>query len=165
MDFGILDNEIPESLLNAESASQLKEIKKQLPCKCPSVLLVDDEPFNIMALEGLLHQRGIENCAKAYQGALAVSLLLQNLNQPCSNHRPFRVVITDNKMPVMGGVEAAREIRKLQSEGNLSKKTKVALLTGDGFLVNEEDGKLFDLQLEKPIDKFQLTKILSLMAE
>ena len=25
------------------------------PCKCPKVLIADDEPFNLIALEGLLH--------------------------------------------------------------------------------------------------------------
>ena len=24
-------------------------------CNCPQILIVDDEPFNIIALEGLLH--------------------------------------------------------------------------------------------------------------
>ena len=34
---------------------------EEISCNCPKILLVDDEPFNLMALEGLLMMNGIEN--------------------------------------------------------------------------------------------------------
>jgi len=44
-----------------------------MKCKCPKILIVDDEPFNLIALEGLLNQLDIENIDKAYNGLEAIT--------------------------------------------------------------------------------------------
>ena len=37
-------------------------------CKCPQILIVDDEPFNLFSLDGLLQSLGRYTVDKAYNG-------------------------------------------------------------------------------------------------
>lgn len=49
----------------------VEEIKKSLEakeCKCPRILITDDDPFNHMALEGLFMMRNIVGIDRAYNG-------------------------------------------------------------------------------------------------
>jgi CheY-like chemotaxis protein len=48
-----------------------------------------------------------------------------------SNHASYELVILDNHMPVLSGIETARIIRELQLKGTVSQTLKVALASGD----------------------------------
>ena len=41
-------------------------------CECAKILIVDDEAFNIIALEGLLHQLKITKVDRAFNGKEAL---------------------------------------------------------------------------------------------
>lgn len=70
------------------------------------VLIVDDESENIMILEGILRRKiGIQNIIKAENGKEAVDLCQDN---------DFDAIFMDIRMPVMNGVEATREIKKIK---------------------------------------------------
>jgi CheY-like chemotaxis protein len=47
-------------------------------CSCPNILIVDDEPFNIIALQGLLLQIGITKVEKAFNGEEALKKIKEN---------------------------------------------------------------------------------------
>ena len=47
-------------------------------CSCAKILLVDDEPFNLIVLEGLFSQLGIYEIDKAFNGAEALDKILAN---------------------------------------------------------------------------------------
>lgn len=70
------------------------------------LLIVDDEPFNLIALEGLLNMMNIEDITKAFHGKQALDMIIQ---------RPqyFDAILTDNQMPEMLGIELAQNIRNL----------------------------------------------------
>jgi CheY-like chemotaxis protein len=68
---------------------------------------VDDEPFNLIALEGLLNVLGITKIEKAFNGREALDILEQN---PTT----FDAVLTDNNMPEMIGIQLAEHIRAMQ---------------------------------------------------
>src|SRR3954470_12893459 len=62
-----------------------------------NVLLVDDEPGNLLALEAVLEPLG-QNLVKARSGEEALRQLLQ---------RDFALILMDVKMPGVDGLEAA----------------------------------------------------------
>jgi PAS domain S-box-containing protein len=68
------------------------------------VLVVDDHPINRQVLELLLAQLGAE-CASAEDGQQAVERVATEV---------FDVVLMDIQMPVMDGITATREIRRLE---------------------------------------------------
>jgi CheY-like chemotaxis protein len=70
-------------------------------------LVVDDEPFNIMALEGLFEQLGIRKVDKAFNGKAGLAKILSNnAGDKCNSdkHFPYKLIITDKNMPIMNGI-------------------------------------------------------------
>lgn len=47
-------------------------------CTCAPILIVDDEPFNLIILEGLLAHRGFDKVDKAYNGQEALDKIKAN---------------------------------------------------------------------------------------
>src|SRR5579884_3082727 len=66
-----------------------------------NILLVDDQPNNLRALEAILDQLG-ENLVRANSGAEALRHLL---------HDDFALILMDVQMPGMGGLEVAELVR------------------------------------------------------
>jgi EAL domain-containing protein (putative c-di-GMP-specific phosphodiesterase class I)/FixJ family two-component response regulator len=71
--------------------------------KKPILLLVDDEPNILLALERLFEDDGYE-IYKANSGAEGLKLL---------THIPAQVIISDQRMPQMSGTEFLTEVKKL----------------------------------------------------
>jgi signal transduction histidine kinase len=80
------------------------------------VLLVDDEPKNLMALQALLEPLG-QNLITARSGLEALRLVLQH---------NFAVIVLDVRMPEMDGFETARLIRDRER----SRHIPIIFLTG-----------------------------------
>lgn len=53
------------------------------------VLIVDDEPFNLIALEGLLNMIGIDHVEKAFNGREALDFIERDPTK-------WDIVLTDN---------------------------------------------------------------------
>jgi len=80
-----------------------------------NILLVDDQPNNLLALESILSEMG-ENLVTAHSGSAALRHLL---------HTDFAVVLLDVQMPDMDGFETATLIR----ERDRSRDTPIIFLT------------------------------------
>jgi two-component system sensor histidine kinase/response regulator len=81
-----------------------------------NILLVDDEPANLVALEAILEGLG-QNLVQAASGKEALRCLLKN---------DFAVVLLDVQMPDMNGIETAVAIR----ERERSRHIPIIFLTG-----------------------------------
>jgi len=94
-------------------------------CTCSKVLIVDDNPFNTMALETILSSLELK-CDSVYSGSGCIKKLLERQNKTYEkNCRPYSVVFMDQEMPGMSGVEAVNEIKKLQKENLVSSEMKI----------------------------------------
>lgn len=80
-----------------------------------NILLVDDQKSNLLALESILEEMGL-NCVKAESGSAALRHLLQH---------DFAVVLLDVQMPDLDGFETATLIR----ERDRSRDTPIIFLT------------------------------------
>jgi two-component system, sensor histidine kinase and response regulator len=86
-----------------------------LPEQPVNILVVDDQPENLMALEAVLEALG-QNIVKAHSGKDALKALL---------HDDFAIVILDVNMPGMNGFETASLFRQREN----SKHTPIIFLT------------------------------------
>ena len=108
------------------------------------VLIVDDEPNIVLAIDFLLSQKGFIT-AKAYNGNEAL--------EKVQSFQP-NIVVLDVMMPGMTGFEVARQIRMTAGFANV----QVVFLTAKGTTKDKMQGYSNggDLYLTKPFDNDDL---------
>ena len=115
-----------------------KRLKRQL-----SVLIVEDQKYNLLVLNKMLERMGI-SVITAENGLEALEI--------CSSHDDIDLVLMDIKMPVMDGFTAMKEIKKLRPGLKIIAETAYAL-SGDEKRIIESG---FDDYLPKPITRESL---------
>ena len=117
------------------------------------VLVVDDEPMNLLVAESIFGAYGME-VQTAESGAEAVRRVGEEL---------FDIIFMDHMMPEMDGVEAMRRIRELQ-RAELTKTPVVALtanaVSGAREMLLSEG---FDEFVAKPVERHKLERVLRLI--
>ena len=113
---------VPQKVLDATPATEVKSERKaeeqQLQFIAPDarILVVDDNDMNLKVAVGLLEPLKLQ-IDTAHNGKDALNMVKE---------KTYDIVFMDHMMPVMDGIEATREIRKLEDEG-LGKLPIVAL--------------------------------------
>lgn len=113
---------VPQKVLDATPATEVKSERKaeeqQLQFIAPDarILVVDDNDMNLKVAVGLLEPLKLQ-IDTAHNGKEALNMVKE---------KTYDIVFMDHMMPVMDGIEATREIRKLEDEG-LGKLPIVAL--------------------------------------
>lgn len=117
----------------------------------PVVMLVDDDPAIVDALEMLLDMSGFAICSAA-TGEAALALLRDG--------RWPDVMVTDFRMPDMEGVTLIRQAREI-----VARPLPVILLTGEVTLTSADLPDLTDCRiLHKPVKPDQLVDIMNTIA-
>jgi PleD family two-component response regulator len=82
-------NKLKQGIIS-KKISNLENLRsKNEECKCPRVLIADDEPFNLIALEGLLHQLNVGDSEKSFHGKEALDKIESNFitgTKSCGPH-------------------------------------------------------------------------------
>ena len=91
------------------------------------ILVVDDEPYNILGLKVVLQQSGIKNIIQkvdiAYNGQQAVDMVKNGLYK---NYNSYGLIFMDCSMPIMNGYEASDLIREFAKNNHLLQPMIVA---------------------------------------
>jgi CheY-like chemotaxis protein len=91
-----------------QNRSQMMSTKK---CECPKILAVDDDDFNIMAMESILTLLGY-SCVASYNGYDAIEKIFNRLHNPCCGECiGFKLIFMDCCMPIIDGMDTTRELR------------------------------------------------------
>ncbi|MGN1146978.1 MAG: response regulator [Lachnospiraceae bacterium] len=139
------------NILNAGASENTEQFKeKRLLCPGVKVLVVDDEPMNLMVAEGIFKNYQM-NVTKAEGGRKAIEL--------CEKE-DFDLVFLDHMMPEMDGIETLKRLRKLHTDTD-------KVLTVIAFTANAVSGARemflqegFDEFVSKPIETLELERIL-----
>ena len=117
-----------------------------IPRGSERILFVDDEALVVMMGEGLLRGLGYEVTAKT-SSRQALELLKQDPSR-------FDLVITDQTMPEMTGVELAKQILAVRPE------VPVILCTGFSHLVDDDSAKAAGIKgfAMKPLTKSEIAR-------
>ena len=124
------------------------------------ILIVDDDPFNILALESLLKVFNI-HIEKAFNGKDAIHMMEKrnNLEEHISMH--YKLVFMDFNMPVMDGRDATKKLRQLMKEGKIV-ETKIVGCTAFNSKEDIQAGLHSGMKeiLTKPVVKEKLIDLL-----
>ena len=91
----------------------------QISCKCPKILIVDDDPFNLTALEQILNKLRID-CHWAFNGREAIEKIeYRQLNRCCSGCSQYKVIFLDCSMPILDGFETTKILRQMIKKGEV----------------------------------------------
>ncbi|CAD8201142.1 unnamed protein product [Paramecium octaurelia] len=140
-----------------------KQILQQLiQSKKFSILIVDDQTFNVLAfkmlLQNLIPQADI---IEAYNGQQAINKLCQY--QKSLN---IKYVFMDLQMPILNGWQAAETIRKMINNNEIDNIKLIALSGFDDESQQEKCEKLgFDAFLAKPIRTEMISEVFSQLEE
>ena len=116
--------------------------------------MAEDNPVNMMIAVAMLEHWGVR-VAQAFDGRAAVAAV----HAARRDGQPFDAVLMDVQMPVLGGHDAARELRRSYGAADLP----IIALTA-AALVSERDEALaagMDDFLTKPIDAPKLRQTLA----
>jgi len=119
-----------------------------------NILLVDDRPENLIALEAILEQLG-QNLVKAHSGEEALRCLL---------HQDFAAILLDVQMPGMDGFETATLIRQRERSRNTPIIFLTAFSTSDNLVFKGYALGAVDYLL-KPIDPVILASKVSVFVD
>ena len=103
------------------------KMKKSLIEEEDTILIVDDDAFNLLALETLLKIEGLK-CVKAYNGQLAIDNVLKLDKE---KRFKIRLALMDLNMPVMDGFECTRRLIELMENGKIEKFPIIACSAND----------------------------------
>ena len=78
---------------------------------CPSILIVDDIFFNMMAVRLMIEDKFNMGVSEALDGNIAVDMFKAGLDKPCGcPNRAFNLIFMDMSMPIMDGLKASKAI-------------------------------------------------------
>ncbi|CAD8157225.1 unnamed protein product [Paramecium pentaurelia] len=133
------------------------------PCNCDQkIVIVDDEPYNLLVLESLLKQLGYHSI-KTDNGQQCLELIEKSISQ-FEEHKcqGYKAIIMDYQMPIMNGQEATKQLLFLFRE---QPKFNIPIFGLTGFsgeddLINLLNAGMKDVYI-KPITLKNLEEIIS----
>jgi signal transduction histidine kinase/ActR/RegA family two-component response regulator len=149
--------EIPVEVIQlhptVEPASQSVEyVQKERTFKDVPVLVVEDNRSNQMLIQLMLKKMGLHSSKIADNGLEAVEMI---------KLKKYQVILMDENMPIMDGIEATQRILAYEKEQNIE-HTPIIALTANALKGDKE--RLLqagvDEYLTKPINKHRLALIL-----
>jgi len=119
-----------------------------------SVLVVEDNTINLRLITAALNRVG-HKVDSAMDGAAAIVKF---------NENTYDAILMDIMMPVMDGISATIEIRKIELARQRNEHVKIIAITANAF---EDDRTKFfeagmDYYLNKPVEIEELQRILNL---
>ncbi|CAK85537.1 unnamed protein product (macronuclear) [Paramecium tetraurelia] len=136
---------------------QIRINQSNSDCRCPQILIVDDEQINIMALSILLEQFNLTS-DQVFNGQECVDLIFSNQKKTyCSkcSDKQYQLIFMDINMPLLDGWEASRQIKK---------KCSISIIACTAFTDNETKEQCYqngiDYYISKPVKKDSLAQVL-----
>lgn len=129
---------------------------------CPAVLIVDDDIFNIAAMETILKKLG-HRCNAAYNGKQAIEKVEERQKAICENYcGQYKIIFMDFSMPIMDGYQATRALKLAMSRGELE---SIPIVGCTAFVQEKEKLKGFDSGIDsycnKPLYRDKVKAILN----
>ena len=133
--------------INRSASSQEKRL---------SILVVEDNAINLRLITAALTRAG-HKVDTATDGQIAIDKFIEN---------SYDAILMDIMMPVMDGLTATKEIRKLEVKKGSGKGKRVKIIAITANAYEDDRNKFFesgmDFYMNKPLEIEELNRILQL---
>ena len=149
----IIASKLKNTLINVISKSNLEIFEKTKLEENNSILVVEDNEVNQFLLEKIL--LGFEKDFKIYKAMNGLEAIEK------FKERSYKIILMDIAMPLMDGIDATKNIRKIEKENNLIETPIVAITAHALSGVREEciEAGMNDY-MTKPMDRFLLESLI-----
>ena len=154
------DSRSPNALIQLNTLGSLMSIpsQAQINCRCPKVLIVDDDPFNLTALEQILNRLKIP-CHWAFNGKEAIQKIeTRQFNRCSASCKQYKIMFLDCNMPILDGFETARRLRQMEKRGEVD---RIKIIACTAFVQQSDENAAREAGMDdfstKPI-KFAVIK-------
>jgi len=138
------------------SSTEFSSSSASTPKATLSILVVEDNAINLRLITAALSRAG-HRVDSAPDGSVALMKFEQN---------SYDVILMDIMMPVMDGLTATREIRKLEKQRKVSTENRIKIIAITANAFEDDRNKFFeagmDYYLNKPVEIEELNRILNL---
>jgi len=157
----------PMTNMNTEELNEIEEGNEY------KILIVDDDPFNVLALESLLKPlripidvafnglEAVKKIEKAHKRGPPIENTEKGMMVLDNGEPQYGLVFMDCNMPIMGGIEAAEKLKGMMERGEIDFVPIVGCTGLDGQDNMREcvESGMIDM-ISKPISKSKLEDIL-----
>ena len=131
-------------------------------CRCPKVLCVDDNPFNLHMLTSLFQILNILP-ETAINGQDALVKFKRRLSKQCGRRcKMYSLIFMDIDMPLLNGFETTQEIRKIQERRGLP---HIPIIVNSAYTDGDDIQKCFisgaDHFLAKPLSLADIRRVVN----
>lgn len=137
----------------------------QQSCKCPEVLIIDDDGFNQVALEMLLKKFKLK-CKSVYSGPDAlIAVHERDATRCCKNCDRYRYIFVDSNMPIMCGEECIMKLVDYFDQSKIRQRPKLVVCSAyeQNEIVEKNMKAGADYYLSKPVFKDKLETLFNQM--
>ncbi len=128
--------------------SLLIKLTKEKNKQFLNILLVDDNPFNIDALETYFDDYlSFFRIKSVFSGESAIELCEDQDNL-------FDIIFMDVNMPGLDGFQTSKRIRKIYSRSNLNKTLYICYISANDTSSIPKINQLNEFYISKPIDTY-----------
>ena len=139
----------------------LSSTKERGACRCPQVMIVDDDGFNVFTLETLLTSLRV-SFESALSGIQCIKII-KSARKCCMGCRRFKVILLDGNMPIKNGVETLKEL--ITWNKGLDSPWDMKVLGCTAYTSKEKSQEFLDAgaveHLIKPLNKVDLERVLN----
>ena len=136
--------------------------KQTAACSCPQILVVDDDVFNITALQTILNGLGYSS-QSAYNGQQAIKKVFERQEKNCGDgcHGQYRLIFMDCNMPVLDGFEATKELKRMIKQNIIP---QICIIGCTALVQSHERQKALSAGMDecctKPLNRTKIDKLL-----
>ncbi|KRX06946.1 CheY-like superfamily [Pseudocohnilembus persalinus] len=125
--------------INKEKNQNLNQIN-------PQILIVDDDKFTRQALQQMIFQKYNQQVALAQNGEEALNKFKEKL---MLENQPYKLIIMDIDMPVINGIEATKQIRKIMNKLKKFIQQKMQSKLENNYIQTKKLKKKPSIQIEQ----------------
>ena len=148
-------------LRNRSTSARISKVDVNFnKCSCKSILVVDDDAYNLLSIQTILGSFSL-TADEALNGQECLQMVERRMQKVCGeNCGMYKLVIMDFNMPLMGGLEATRKLREMEKTHGIPPMKIIGCTANHDKILESCRENGMDDGCSKPVTKQKLDLLL-----